>query len=54
MHNNNADEEYSISIFGTIKAVLPTVLIIAIFWIVLVAIWYLAGFPIGIASSSVL
>jgi len=54
MHNNNADEEYSISIFGTIKIILPTVLIIATFWIIFIAIWYLAGFPIGIASSSVL
>lgn len=54
MHNNNADEEYGISIFGTIKLVLPTVLIIATFWIIFVAIWYLAGFPIGITGSSVL
>lgn len=54
MHNNNADEEYNISIFGTIKLILPTVLIIAAFWIVFIAIWYLAGFPIGIAGSSIL
>lgn len=54
MHNNNADEDYSISIFGTIKLILPTVLIISAFWIVFIAIWYLAGFPIGIASSSIM
>lgn len=54
MHHNNADEEYSISIFGTLKLVLPTVLIIAAFWIVLISIWYLAGFPLGISSYSTL
>lgn len=54
MHNNNADEEYNISIFGTIKLILPTVLIVAAFWIVFIAIWYLAGFPIGILGSSIL
>lgn len=54
MHNNNADEDYNISIFGTIKLILPTVLIITAFWIVFIAIWYLAGFPIGIAGSSIL
>ena len=54
MHNNNADEEYSISIFGTIKKLLPTVLISAIFWIIFIAIWYLAGFPIGIAGKAIL
>ena len=54
MHNNNADEEYSISIFGTIRLVLPTVLIVAVFWILLIAVWYLAGFPLGISGSSVL
>lgn len=54
MHNNNADEEYNISIFGTIKKLLPTVLIAAIFWIIFIAIWYLAGFPIGIAGKAIL
>ena len=54
MHNNNADEEYSISIFGTIKMTIPTVLIIAVFWLILIIIWYLAGFPIGISGHSVL
>ena len=54
MHHNNADEEYSISIFGTLKLVLPTVLIIAAFWIVLISIWYLAGFPLGISGYSTL
>lgn len=54
MHNNNADEEYDLSIFGTIKTIFPTVLIIAAFWIVFIAIWYLAGFPIGINGSSIL
>lgn len=54
MHNNNADEEYNISIFGTIKLILPTVLIITAFWMIFIAIWYLAGFPLGISGTSIL
>lgn len=54
MHHNNADEEYSISIFGTIKLMLPTTLIIAAFWLILIVIWYLAGFPLGISGYSTL
>lgn len=54
MHHNNADEDYNISIFGTIKTILPTVLIVAAFWIVLLIIWYLAGFPLGISGYSTL
>ena len=54
IHHNNADEEYGISIFGTIKTILPTVLIMAVFWIILIIIWYLAGFPLGISGASTL
>ena len=54
MHHNNADEEYGISIFGTMKLILPTVLIVSSFWIVLIIIWYLAGFPLGISGYSIL
>lgn len=54
MHNNNADEDYDISIFGTIKLILPTILVIAAFWLVFIGVWYLAGFPIGIGGSSIL
>lgn len=54
MHHNNADEEYDISIFGTIKLILPTVLIMLAFWVVFIIIWYLAGFPLGISGYSTL
>lgn len=54
MHHNNADEDYNISIFGTVKTILPTVLIVMAFWIILLIIWYLAGFPLGISGYSTL
>lgn len=54
MHHNNADEEYDISIFGTIKIILPTVLIMLVFWIIFIIIWYLAGFPLGISGYATL
>ncbi len=54
MHHNNADEEYDISIFGTIRLILPTVLIMLAFWVVFIIIWYLAGFPLGISGYSTL
>ena len=54
MHHNNADEDYDISIFGTIKLILPTVLIMLAFWIVFIIIWYLSGFPLGISGYTTL
>lgn len=54
MHHNNADEEYDISIFGTIKLILPTVLIMLAFWVIFIIVWYLAGFPLGISGYSAL
>lgn len=54
MHHNNADEEYDISVFGTIKLMLPTVLIMLVFWVVFIMIWYLSGFPLGISGYSTL
>lgn len=54
MYHNNADEEYDISIFGTIKLILPTVLIMLAFWVIFIIIWYLAGFPLGISSYTTL
>lgn len=54
MHHNNADEDYDISVFGTIKLILPTVLIMLAFWIVFIIIWYLSGFPLGISGYTTL
>lgn len=54
MHHNNADEEYDISVFGTIKIILPTVLIMLAFWLIFIIVWYLAGFPLGISGYTTL
>lgn len=48
------DEKKQISIFGTLKAILPTVLILAFVWILLIVLWYLIGIPIGMNTMSTL
>lgn len=41
-------EKNPISIFGILKAILPTVLIIGFVWLLLVVLWYIMGLPIGV------
>lgn len=48
------DEKKQISIFGTLKAILPTVLILSFVWILLITLWYLIGIPIGVNTMSTL
>lgn len=48
------DEKKQISIFGTLKSILPTVLILAFVWILLISLWYLIGIPIGVNTMSTL
>lgn len=44
----NADEKNAISIFGTIKLILPVIVMTALLWLLIIVIWYVIGFPIGI------
>ena len=44
------DNKKQVSIFGVLKTILPTIMIITIFWILLICIWYIANFPIGIGT----
>lgn len=43
-----------ISIFGTLKSVMPTVLLLTLVWILIVGLWYLIGIPIGVGTMSTL
>lgn len=48
------DEKKQISIFGTLKAILPTVLVLTFIWILIICLWYLIGIPIGVSTMSTL
>jgi aminobenzoyl-glutamate transport protein len=43
----NTDDTKQISILEIFKLMLPTILIVALFWIIFISLWYLIGFPIG-------
>ncbi|MFV0250239.1 MAG: AbgT family transporter [Bacilli bacterium] len=51
-YNNN--EKKQINVFETLKMILPTVIIMAIFWILFICLWYIIGLPIGIGVYSTL
>lgn len=48
------DEKKQISIFGTLKSILPTILILTFIWILIICLWYLIGIPIGVGTMSTL
>lgn len=41
-------EKNPISIFGILKTILPTVLIIGFVWLLIIILWYVMGLPIGV------
>lgn len=43
----NTDERKQISIWGVFKIMFPTILFIALGWILFLCLWFLTGFPIG-------
>ena len=48
------ENEKSVTIIGTLKMILPIVLIIGLLWIAIIALWYISGMPIGINGYSTL
>ena len=48
------EDERSITIIGTMKMILPIVLIVGLLWIAIVVLWYISGMPIGIGGFSTL
>lgn len=53
-YRDKDSERFQISYFGTYKMILPTIAIISVIWILIIVLWYLIGFPIGIGNSSTL
>jgi len=49
MHKYEKDS--NVSIIGTMKKAMPTILILSLVWVVIIFGWYLLGLPIGINSS---
>ena len=45
------DKDTNTSILGTMKKIMPVVLMLSLVWLVIIVAWYLIGFPIGINSS---
>lgn len=48
------EDENSVTIIGTMKMILPIVLLIGLLWIAIIALWYISGMPIGINGFSTL
>ncbi len=44
----NGDEKTKITIFGTLKTMMPTLLLLASLWILIIVGWYIINLPIGI------
>lgn len=53
-YRDKDSEKYQISYFGTYKLILPSIVMIAIIWVLIVVLWYLIGFPIGVGNYSTL
>ncbi len=47
-------EKTQISVFGTLKSMLPTILLLSLVWILIICLWYLIGIPIGVGTMSTL
>lgn len=50
----NNDDKLQISIFGTIKLIFSTVLMVTIVWILIILLWYIIGIPIGVGVITTL
>ncbi len=46
----NTDERKQITIGGVLKIMLPTILLISLYWILFICLWFLIGFPIGMGT----
>lgn len=45
------DKDSNMSIVGTMKKIMPVILILSVVWLVIIVGWYLIGLPIGINSN---
>jgi len=51
MYKYDKDSNTNINIKGTIKKIMPAILVLSVVWLVIIVGWYLLGFPIGINSN---
>lgn len=49
MQKYNYDNEHNITIFGTLKLMAPTVLMLGLLLLLILILWYIIGLPMGIA-----
>lgn len=54
LYKFNQDNENKITIFGTLRMLLPVVLLIGGLWLLIIIGWYLIGLPLGIGGYSTL
>ena len=47
----NYDEENKITVFGTLKMILPVVLALALVWLLILIGWYVIGLPMGTGTN---
>ncbi len=45
------DKDSNVNILGTMKKIMPSILILSLTWIVIIIVWYLIGLPIGVNSN---
>lgn len=45
------DKNSNMSIMGTMRKIMPVILILSLVWLVIIAGWYLIGLPIGVNSN---
>ena len=48
------DDDYPITVSNTLKVTIPIGLILGLLWILILALWYISGLPIGIGGYSTL
>lgn len=48
------DDDYSVTIFSTLKMTLPICVIVGLLWLLILVLWYISGMPIGIGGFSTL
>lgn len=54
MQKYSGEDCEAVTIIGTLKKTLPIVVIIGLLWILIIALWYISGMPIGINGFSTL
>ena len=46
----NYDEENKITVFGTLRMILPVILTLILVWILILVGWYIVGLPMGTST----